>query len=298
DVLFLLDATASMDPYIKSAKERIIEICTILNASGRLEQDDGLQMGLLAYRDYPERDTEFVIKPHSFTFDVRDIKDQLHNLNTKTNADLAEAFRTALDYALTKMQGWRRDAVKVIIVVTDAAPHGIKENRNTDRYPNDGPEGRESNELRDPLDLAISKADEKYSIVVLACEPTLSKQTEYAIDFYRALADLSLGVYLPLTDHRALSTLILGSLLEKMDLKRLSDKYREDILKRVLKEGAPVESVIDELHEKLQNEGEHVMSVKSSNPYNDSDESIHNYKTFLSADTLKDARESLKVRTF
>ncbi|EJD00142.1 uncharacterized protein FOMMEDRAFT_159784 [Fomitiporia mediterranea MF3/22] len=103
------------------------------------------------------------------------------------------------------------------------------------------------------------------------------------------------GAFWPVTDHRALSTLILGSLLEKIDLKSLSDKYRDYILERVLTDGAPVATVVDELHERVQKEGLRVMSVKASNPYNTSPEMFRNHQTFMSKTTLKDARESLQT---
>lgn len=135
-----------MGSYIDSAKNNIIEICSMLGASGRLQGDGALRAALLAYRDYPSKDKysagkdKFsVVEFHPFTKDLQVMKSYLAPLKAKGGWDYPEAFGTALEYAYEKIEDWRDDALRAIIVVTDAAPHGIKENG--DNWPNAGPPG-------------------------------------------------------------------------------------------------------------------------------------------------------------
>ena len=122
----MLDVTESMGQYIDSAKEKVIEICSILQASGRLRNEDGLRIGLLAYRDY-DPDSGKVLEPFGFTADLEEVKKNLATLTPKGGDDLPEAFNTALAHAFDDFEGWRDNSLKVIIAVTDAAPHGILE---------------------------------------------------------------------------------------------------------------------------------------------------------------------------
>lgn len=136
----MLDATGSMGSYIDSAKNNIIEICSMLRASGRLQRDGALRVALLAYRDYPAKDKFDVVEYHQFTEDLQVMKGYLAPLKAEGGADAPEAFGTALEYAYDNIEDWRNEAMKAIIVVTDAAPHGI--NENGDSWPDGGPSSK------------------------------------------------------------------------------------------------------------------------------------------------------------
>ncbi|KAL5492884.1 hypothetical protein ACEPAI_4332 [Sanghuangporus weigelae] len=289
DLLFILDSTASMGSYIESAKNNIVEICSILAASGRLRSQDGLQIGLIAYRDYPIEENDFVVKPHAFTYNVKEMEEYLAPIRALGGGDRPEAFSTALEFAFTKMNGWRDEALKAFVVTTDAAPHGIKER--DDSFPDGGPRGVT---VGDPIKLAREMAFQGYSIFTLACEPTLGNTTEYAIDFYKALSDMTLGVFCALTDHRLLAACLIGSLLERIDLRKLSEEYQADIAKRVLEDHLSIDEVVEELHGKLTYQGHQVTTLQVDDIYNNLPAAKHNYKTFLGSNSLSDASRLLK----
>ncbi|KAL5513802.1 hypothetical protein ACEPAH_4203 [Sanghuangporus vaninii] len=289
DLLIILDVTASMDSYIESAKNNIIEICSMLRASGRLKKGDGLRVSLLAYRDYPAGDKYSVLIPHPFTEDLKVMKGYLTPLKAEGGHDYPEAFGTALEYAYDEIDDWRDDALKVIIVVTDAAPHGI--NEKGDSFPDGGPPGMN---VRDPLELAKVMAEMDFSIFVLACEPTLGKTTEYAIDFYKAITTLTLGTLCSLTDSKLIASVIIGLVLERLDLKRLSLRYREEIWRRIFEDGQSLDDVVGEVHRMLASQDIQVTTMQTGNMYNDIPAALENYKTFLSSESLAEAKKSLK----
>ncbi|KAL5493024.1 hypothetical protein ACEPAI_4472 [Sanghuangporus weigelae] len=289
DLLIILDVTASMGSYIESAKKNIIEICSMLRASGRLKEGDGLRVSLLAYRDYPAGDKYSVLIPHPFTEDLKVMKGYLTPLKAEGGHDYPEAFGTALEYAYDEIDDWRDEALKVIIVITDAAPHGI--NEKGDSFPDGGPSGMN---VRDPLELAKAMADMDFSIFVLACEPTLGKTTEYAIDFYKAITTLTLGTYCSLTNSNLIAAVIIGLVLERLDLKRLSLQYREEIWRRIFEEGQSLDEVIGEVHRMLASQDAQVTTAQMGNMYNDLPAAFENYKTFLSSESLAEAKQSLE----
>ncbi|KAL5536241.1 hypothetical protein ACEPAF_62 [Sanghuangporus sanghuang] len=289
DLLIILDVTASMGSYIESAKNNIIEICSMLRASGRLKKEDGLRVSLLAYHDYPAGDKYSVLIPHPFTEDLKVMKGYLTPLKAEGGYDYPEAFGTALEYAYDEIDDWREEALKVIIVVTDAAPHGI--NEKGDSFPDGGPS---SMNVRDPLELAKVMADMDFSIFVLACEPTLGKTTEYAVDFYKAITTLTLGTLCSLTDSKQIAAVIIGLVLERLDLKRLSLRYREEIWRRIFEDGQSLDDVVGEVHRMLASQDTQVTTMQTGNIYNDLPAALWNYKAFLSSESLAEAKKSLK----
>lgn len=167
-----------MGHYIESAKNTVVEICSILSAPGRLRDYEGLQLGLVAYRDYPAEENEFVVKPHAFTYDMKEMERYLAPIKALGGGDRPEAFNTALEYAFTRMTGWRDEALKAFVVITDAAPHGIRER--DDSLPDGSPKGNynifrssytwltapcQGETVSDPIKLAREMVFQGYSIV-------------------------------------------------------------------------------------------------------------------------------------
>ncbi|KAL5493021.1 hypothetical protein ACEPAI_4469 [Sanghuangporus weigelae] len=294
DLLIVLDITNSMKPYMESAKDNIIEICSILRESNHLKNENGLRVGLLAYHDYPNDPTDkySVVIPHPFTTDLKVMQDYLAQLTTRNGFDKPEAFCTALEYAYDTMEDeWRPQALKVIIVVTDAGPHGI--NEKYDRWSNAGG-GPPGMEIRDPLEIANEMAASGFSLFVLACEPTLGRTTRYAIDFYKAISSLSLGAFCSLTDSKMLATVIIGLVLERVELRGLSIAYRDEIWRRIFQDKQSFDDVVDEVHKLLSSENTQVTAMDMGNMYNDFPEAMENYRAFVGSNTITEARKLLK----
>ncbi|THH08430.1 hypothetical protein EW145_g2717 [Phellinidium pouzarii] len=289
DLLFIQDATASQGPYIAGARDSILEICYLLHGSGKLRKADGLQVGLLAYRDYPqESEEEFVTKSYGFTYDLEKMKSDLAGLNPEGGGDGPEALGQALDDALN-MEEWRRDSTKVIVVITDAPPHGLEEW--CDAFPNGAPEGYAN---PDPLELSRELSRSGIRLVILACEPALSEDYWYTTDLYKAMTDITAGAMYPLTNPRLLSAYIIGSVLGGIELRKLSRQHQEDVVHRyfVLKE--PIDKIVKDLHAEMRRSQQKITTVDSGDIYKVSPEAAHNARVFATSSKLVDARRKLK----
>jgi hypothetical protein len=133
----LQDATGSQAIYINSARDAIQSICSKISSSTFLSA--GLiRFGLIAFRDHPPEDSTFVTQNFGFTSSVFIVKQHLDGLSATGGGDEAEASTAALAEAL-KME-WREEVSKVVVLITDAPPHGIGEEG--DGFPSGSPDGR------------------------------------------------------------------------------------------------------------------------------------------------------------
>lgn len=135
DLAFVLDTTESQDKYIAASAARCQDVCYALQ--GRLDKDDGLHLAVIAYRDHDEED-EYVTKDfNGFTSSIEETVRNLSSLKAYGGDDGPEALTAALDKA--RALKWRQDAAKVVVVITDAPPHGIGEG--DDNYWDGDPDG-------------------------------------------------------------------------------------------------------------------------------------------------------------
>lgn len=125
DLLFIHDCTASQGPYISGTVKRCLEIIEVIQGLGKTKTDKGIRFGLIAFRDhYPEE--EFLIRDFGrFTHDIEKIVENLRSLEADGGGDYPEAVTAALAHGLTL--DWRDGGAKLVVLITDAAPHGIGE---------------------------------------------------------------------------------------------------------------------------------------------------------------------------
>jgi hypothetical protein len=134
--MFLQDATASQSPYIDKARSEINRICRRLVSVGAVGDGKGyLRMGLIAFRDHPPQDKTFVTQEYAFTTSTSVMASNLKGLSAHGGGDGPESVTDALHGALNAK--WREDAMKIVILVTDAPPHGLGERG--DGFPNGCP---------------------------------------------------------------------------------------------------------------------------------------------------------------
>eukprot|EP01084_Bolivina_argentea_P039189 72445_1 len=123
DIAFVLDCTGSMNSYIQSCKDNINKVAQTINKETDNKYDT--QFGLILYRDIPPEDTSFITKRIDFTPIPLQIQIKLNKMQAEGGGDHPEALTSAL-YDCYKNLKWRQNAIKVIIVITDAPPHGIE----------------------------------------------------------------------------------------------------------------------------------------------------------------------------
>ncbi len=123
-MVFLQDTTGSQGPYIKAATKAIRDICNKISAASEISKDH-IRFGLIAFRDHTPQDNTYVTKSFGFTSDIAIMQKNLSSLVAAGGGDGPEAQTAALAAALDLE--WAEDAMKIVVLITDAPPHGLGE---------------------------------------------------------------------------------------------------------------------------------------------------------------------------
>jgi hypothetical protein len=118
DVVFVVDATASMEKFIELTRLTIDEI---IGELGAIVPD--LRLGLTAYRD---RGDDWLTQHVPLTDDRYAIHNFLLDLEASGGGDFEEAVEEGLRVAIEN-SGWREGTRHVLILVGDAPPHADDE---------------------------------------------------------------------------------------------------------------------------------------------------------------------------
>ena len=118
DIVFVLDITESMQPYIDAVKQNIINFAHDLAANNR-----DYRLGLVTFEDYvvskyPDCNCEY---RNAMTSDVQKFISWVGGLHAGGGGDIPEDQLDALAYAASFP--FRPEAQGIIIIVTDAPPH-------------------------------------------------------------------------------------------------------------------------------------------------------------------------------
>ncbi len=118
DIVFVLDVTESMQPYIDAVKQNVIQFVQDLSANNR-----DYRLGLVTFEDYVVSKYEdcHCAYRNSFTTDVHTFTDWVSSLHAGGGGDIPEDQLDALAYAASFP--FRPNAEGIIIIVTDAPPH-------------------------------------------------------------------------------------------------------------------------------------------------------------------------------
>jgi Mg-chelatase subunit ChlD len=116
DVVFIFDATASMQSFLMQVKQKIEKL-----AAAFKKLVPTCRIGLVAYRDVDE-ESEFVTRVHPLTYGASSLHDFLEEIDPKGGADRAEAVYQGLVDAVEKM-AWQETSKKFILIIGDAPPH-------------------------------------------------------------------------------------------------------------------------------------------------------------------------------
>lgn len=117
DIVFVLDATGSMQPYIDEAKRMITDITKrIVDGNKELS----VRVALVAYRDHPPQEFTFVTQVHDFV-SVDEFDRIIAGIWAGGGGDLPEAVWDGVDAAFGV--SWREGADRSIYLIGDAPPH-------------------------------------------------------------------------------------------------------------------------------------------------------------------------------
>ena len=124
DIVFLVDNTGSMSGYIESVKNTITEFAGTLNNSGI-----DYQLGLVEFGDINDSS----IKRYSFTTNIDDFVSNVNNISlTSGGAESGLEALVAPDNGALSMEGFRDNADKRFILVTDNSFHNFGEDGDGD----------------------------------------------------------------------------------------------------------------------------------------------------------------------
>lgn len=235
DLVFGMDCTGSMGSYIDAAKQDIESIVTKLIQGEKCD----FRFGLVAYRDHPPQDSSYVTRVFDFCTSLRQMHSYLKQLSAQGGGDGPEAVTAAL-HELNNMP-WRADATKVVVLISDAPPHGLGEAG--DGFPNGDPNNR------DPLEIARDMASKGITIYPVGCEPALGSY-RYARAFMISLARITDGQAVSLASSALLADVIVGGAAEEMDLELLVEETRQKMENIVKSSSQPVsdDEIAQQIH--------------------------------------------------
>ena len=135
DIVYLIDATASMGSEIKAAKDNVIKIFEELKKEYK-DFNYNFRFGAVFYRDKIDEPTD-ENEYFQFTSNIKELEKNIENVTESGGGDIPEDWVGGYDMALNKME-WR-DGIKLIIHIADAGAHGtefsIKDKKHDDQGP-------------------------------------------------------------------------------------------------------------------------------------------------------------------
>jgi len=123
DVVFAVDTTGSMEPFINEVKDNILRIMEEV-----FEFSQGVRMGVIAYKDHGDEgeDEFYLTKILPLTFDKKEVAQFLRSpdLHVGEGGDGAEAVECAL-YDAVNLNWSSSTTPKAIVLVGDKPAHGV-----------------------------------------------------------------------------------------------------------------------------------------------------------------------------
>ena len=116
DLVFLVDATGSMGDEIAKLKNSMRAVAAQI---AQLPTTPDVCYGLVTYRD---RGDVYLTRSHDFTHDLGAFQSALAQAQAAGGGDTPEALNEALHETVHGLS-WRRDAVRLVVLVADAPPH-------------------------------------------------------------------------------------------------------------------------------------------------------------------------------
>ncbi|MCK5151760.1 MAG: VWA domain-containing protein [Candidatus Thorarchaeota archaeon] len=202
DLVFVVDNTGSMGPYIEQTKSKILEIIRTIKKE---ELCHRLRVGLVAYRDHPPEETSWTTQKYELSSDTHKIEENVKKMQASGGGDGPEAVSTAMNVA-NRME-FLRDAAKVVVLVADAPPHGVESG---DRWPDGTPDGAD---WKKESKVAYDKGIVYHPV---GCYPEIAGYQK-AVETFQKIAKDTEGIFFPLTKAEELVKLITGIATEEID---------------------------------------------------------------------------------
>lgn len=116
DVVFIIDATGSMSPYIQEAKNHAALIIEQIQAKFDLD----IKIGLILYRDHPPQDFSFITESYDFST-IEEFNKALAPVTADGGGDRPEAVYDGINELFEL--SWREGSDRIVYLIGDSPPH-------------------------------------------------------------------------------------------------------------------------------------------------------------------------------
>ncbi|MBV7327324.1 VWA domain-containing protein [Chloroflexi bacterium TSY] len=120
DLAFIVDTTASMGPFIQSARQQMTDMLHAVTHASPIPID--LRVGIVEYRDHPPQEHSFVTRTHRFGKDLSLIQQSINKLRPNGGGDVPEAVYDGIAAAGEQLL-WRTHSHRLAVLIGDAPPH-------------------------------------------------------------------------------------------------------------------------------------------------------------------------------
>jgi Mg-chelatase subunit ChlD len=214
DLVFVVDNTGSMGPYIANVKSKILEIIRTIKKEEMVHR---LRVGLVSYRDHPPQETTYVTQKYELTSDTSKIESYVMQMEASGGGDGPEAVSTALQ-VMNRME-FLNESAKIAVLIGDAPPHGVEEG---DRWPQGTPDGAKWTE-------EAKRAYGKGVVIhTVGCFPEIANYKK-GVETYEKIAADSQGRFIPLEKAELLVNIITGLAVEEIDKLAIQKSILEDL---------------------------------------------------------------------
>ena len=195
DLMFTTDTTGSMSDELEYLKK---ELGSVIERVAENNSGLDIRLSVNFYRD--EKD-DYVVRDFAFSGDIEEVLRQLDEQFSDGGGDYPEAVHTALENSISD-HDWREDATKLLFLTLDAPGHveveGVPES------------------IRDSISAAASRG---IRIIPIAASG-VDVETEFLL---RAMACVTGGTYIFLTDHSGVGDGHLEPTIGDYNVKKLND---------------------------------------------------------------------------
>ena len=212
ELVFLIDETGSMGPYIQQVQRRLL---SLIRAVERSPLCNDLRLGLVTFRDHPPQDESFVTRVVPLTENIEEIREGVERMRASGGGDGPEAVTDGLMELLNL--DWHPGSTRLVVMVGDAPPHGVEPRG--DGFPDGCPCGRHW--------YTQAEGCREMNIVVHTVGCSGIRNFHGAEAVFKSVAQRTGGLYIPLENAALLIDLVSGLADRALDRRRLEAYVQE-----------------------------------------------------------------------
>lgn len=200
DLLVSFDTTGSMYPVLSQVRMEVEQFVRQMFAEFK-----DLRLGIIVHGDYCDKDNPYTILVRDFTRNENELCNFVRNAEKTFGGDADECYELVLNTAY-KQLNWRPDAIKLMIMIGDAAPHGVSYRDNVDNL-----------DWKDEAHILGYKGVKVFAVHALSYYRQSSKF------FYKHVAQETGGVYLTLDQFNEVIDLIKATAYQQGGVEKLNE---------------------------------------------------------------------------